>query len=54
MNAELAFPLIFEHAPIIIIIISSSSSSKKSAVQCWERVIYTLSVQRPLPHNANL
>ena len=27
---------------------------KRSAVQVWERVIYTLSVRRPQPHNTNL
>ena len=34
---------------IIIIIIK-----KTSAVQGWERVIYTLSVRRPQPHNITL
>ena len=27
---------------------------KRSAVQGWERVIYTISVRRPQPHNTNL
>ena len=27
---------------------------KESAVQGWERVIYTISVRRPQPHNTNL
>ena len=34
---------------VIIIIIK-----KRSAVQGWERVVYTLSVRRPQPHNTNL
>ena len=36
---------------IIAIIIIIIIIKKRSAMQCWERSIYTLSVQRHLPHD---
>ena len=39
---------------IIIIIIIIIIIKKMSAVQGWERVIYTLSVRRPQPLKTNL
>ena len=42
--------------PALLTTLSSSLIiiiKKRSAVQGWERVINTLSVQRPQPHNTN-